>query len=251
MRSNNQRIWHTILILCLVLVLSACGGTAPPPDDTPVPTSTATATLTPTPSPEPQQPATATFTPTPTSTPQATAAATSTAVLPSEPQEPATPTSAIGPTSTPTLTPPASRCQGLSGQLEVQVLVGPAEAVGLEPVAVGTVPWAVTTSSPPYLVEGQGPISYDATLSQEWGTYAVTMDMQTTVQGECSDAGGSGQLDLVLEMTGDQLVVVDAEGFHGEYPWSGTQSLDLTFPVEEGATARGEGWVIVLHLDTP
>jgi hypothetical protein len=136
----------------------------------------------------------------------------------------------------------------LAGQLEVLILVGPAEAVGLEPVAVGSVSFAVTTSTPPYLVEGQGPISYEATLAREWGTYAVTMDMQTAVQGECSGEAGSEQLGLVLEMTGEQLVVVDAGGFQGEYPWAGTQSRDLAFPLEEGATAQGEGWAVVLHL---
>jgi hypothetical protein len=229
MNRRNRRAWHILPILCLAVTLSACGGT-PTPQAEPMassptastPESPATATSTPTPSAEPQQPATATSTPTPTSAP------------------------IVG-----SVTPAASRCKGLAGQLEVQILVGPAEAVGLEPVAVGSVPFAVTTSAPPYLVEGQGPISYDATLEQEWGTYAVTMDMQTAVQGECSGEAGSEQLDLVLEMTGEQLVVVDAEGFHGEYPWSGTQSRDLAFPLEEGATAQGEGWAVVLHLGSP
>jgi hypothetical protein len=139
----------------------------------------------------------------------------------------------------------------LAGQLEIQVLVGPAEAVGLEPVAVGNVPFTVTTSDPPHLVEGQGPISYEATLAQQWGTYTVTMDMETAVQGECSGEAGSEQLTLVLEMTGEQLVVVEAEGFQGEYPWEGTQTRDLAFPLEEGATAEGEGWAVVLHLGSP
>jgi hypothetical protein len=144
--------------------------------------------------------------------------------------------------------PPPSRCQGLGGQLEVQVLVGPAEAVGLEPVAVGSVPFAVTGSEPPYLVQGQGPISYEATLQQAWGTYVVTMELDNAVQGTCSGEAGGEQLDLVLEMTGEQFVEVKAEGFHGEYPWSGTQTRELSFPLEEGATAEGEGWAVVLHL---
>jgi hypothetical protein len=148
--------------------------------------------------------------------------------------------------STPTS--PASRCQGLAGQLEIQVLVGPAEAVGLEPVAVGSVPFAVSGSEPPYLVQGQGPISYDATLQQSWGTYAVTMELDVAVQGECSGQAGGEQLDVAVEMTGEQLVVVEAEGFHGEYPWSGTQTRELALPLEEGATAEGEGWAIVLHV---
>ena len=32
---------------------------------------------------------------------------------------------------------PANRCEGVSGSLEMQVLAGPAAAVGLEPFAVG------------------------------------------------------------------------------------------------------------------
>jgi len=133
----------------------------------------------------------------------------------------------------------------------VQVLVGPADAVGLEPVAVGSVPFAVTTSESPFLVQGQGPISYEGTLEKEWGTYVVTMDLDVAVQGQCSGEAGSEELDLTLEMTGEQLVVVDAADFHGEYPWSGTHSLNLAFPLEEGATAQSEGWVVVLHLGSP
>jgi hypothetical protein len=130
----------------------------------------------------------------------------------------------------------------------VQVLVGPAEAVGLEPVAVGEVPFAVATQVAPYLVQGQAPISYEAVLEEEWGTYTVNMDLDMAVSGECSGEDGSEQLDLLLEMSGEQLVEVQAEWFHGEYPWAGTQTRDLAFPLQEGATAQGEGWVVVLHL---
>jgi hypothetical protein len=154
--------------------------------------------------------------------------------------QPATPTPSV-----------ASRCQGLGGTLEVQVLAGPAEAVGLEPLAVGQVPFAVTTQQPPYLVEGQGPITYEATLEKEWGTYTVNMDLDAAVSGECQGQAGSEQLDLVLDMSGEQLVVVDAGEFYGEYPWSGTQTRHLSFPLQEGATAQGEGWVVVLHLASP
>jgi len=142
----------------------------------------------------------------------------------------------------------ASRCQGLSGALEVQVLVGPAEAVGLEPVSVGDVPFSVISQEAPYWVEGQAPIVYEAVLEEKWGTYTVTMDLETAVSGECMGEAGSELLDLVLDMSGEQLVVVESEGFSGEYPWAGTHALDLSFPLEEGATADGEGWVVVLHL---
>jgi hypothetical protein len=238
MNLRSGRTWCLLLVVCLVISLSACGST-PTPQPEPVPSSPT--------APAPESPATATSLPGPTAEPQEPAVVTPTPTSTPTP----TPTPAAAPlTATPQPT-AASRCEGLAGQLEVQVLVGPAEAVGLEPVAVGSVAFAVITSAPPYLVEGQGPISYEATLTQEWGTYAVTMDMETAVQGECSGEPGSEQLSLVLEMTGEQLVVVEAEGFHGEYPWAGTQSRDLAFPLEEGATAQGEGWAVVLHLGSP
>ncbi len=245
MHLHNGSTWPVLLALCLAVALSGCGGTPTPtpepPTQAPTAQAPATETPTPTPTPESQQPTAPTTTSTPT-----------------ESQQPAASTATPTPTPTVGAVPPAgattaapSRCQALDGQLEVQVLVGPADAVGLEPVAVGSVPFAVTTSKPPYLVEGQGPISYEAVLEEDWGTYAVTMDLDTTVQGECSGEAGSEHLSLVLEMTGEQLVVVDAEGFHGEYPWSGAQSRDLVFPLEEGATSQGEGWVVVLHLGSP
>jgi hypothetical protein len=227
MNLRNRHARYILLTLCLAITLSACGG-SPEPQAEPV-------TRSPTALPA-QSPATATSTPVPSAVPQERATAT--------------PTTAPLPDVTPQPT-AASRCAGLAGSLEIQILVGPAEAVGLEPVAVGSVPFAVTTSAPPYLVQGQGPIAYEATLTEVWGTYNVTMDMQTAVQGECSGEAGSEQLSLVLEMAGEQMVVVEAEGFHGEYPWTGTQSRDLAFPLQEGATAQGEGWAVVLHLSSP
>jgi len=231
MNTRRCRFWPLFLMICLAATLVACERFSP----TPAPAATThapTAMPADTPTEEP---------PTPTAT--------------SEPEEPTAVAATATPTSTPTVeaggaggaTPSDSRCAGLAGELEIQVLVGPAEAVGMEPVAVGRVPFAAT-AEPPYVVQGQGPISYDDVLGAAWGTYAVTMDLDFVVEGECSGQEGGEQLDLLLEMTGEQLVVVDAESFQGEYPWSGTQTLDLTFPLEDGATAEGEGWVVVLHL---
>ena len=150
MHLRNGGSWHVLLVLCLAVALSACGGTPTPAPEplTQAPTAEAPATETPTPipTPESQQSAVSTSTPTPTPT-----------VGPLPAAATATPTS------------PPSSCEGLAGQLEVQVLVGPADAVGLEPVAVGSVPFSVTTSEPPFLVEGQTPISYEATLEEECG----------------------------------------------------------------------------------
>lgn len=228
MKLNSAVLWKIALVLCLAALLVACGGTPAP--------ETATAT--------PPSPAAPSDEPTATATEPAPDAEAATATLTPTPTPTAVPV-VVPDTPTPSV---VSRCQGLSGTLEVQVLVGPAEAVGLEPVAVGDVPFSVTTEQPPYLVVGQAPISYEAVLEQEWGTYTVSMDLDMSVTGDCMGRDGGEQLDLVLEMTGEQFVEVQAEGFHGEYPWSGTQTRDLSFPLEEGATAQGEGWVVVLHL---
>ena len=230
MERSVTRSWQIFLVVGLAALLAACGGTPTAevgtPDQPPTATVTAAApapaTATATATVTPAQPATTTPSPTPTALP---------VVLP-----------------TATVPPVASRCQGLAGNLEVQVLVGPAEAVGLEPVSVGQVPFAVTSEQPPYLVQGQGPITYEAVLEKEWGTYSVDLDQDAAISGECLGEAGSEVLNLLLEMTGEQMVVVDAEGFHGEYPWSGTNTRNLSLPLQEGATAQGEGWVVVLHL---
>ena len=130
----------------------------------------------------------------------------------------------------------------------MSVLVGPSDAVGLEPAAVGQIPFATSGSEAPYPVSGSGTIDYAATLEKEWGSYTVTMNMVTGVTGSCSGAAGMEMLNLTVEATGDQLVVVTAEGFQGEYPWNGTHSFQLEFPLTNGATQSGEGWTFMLLL---
>ena len=68
--------------------------------------------------------------------------------------------------------------------------------------------------------------------------------------GACVAGEESDRLDFLVEMEGDQMVEVTAEGFHGEYPWSGAATLDLTMPAAEGASAEGEGLAFILHLQT-
>jgi hypothetical protein len=163
------------------------------------------------------------------------------------------------PTPTPTVvpgsglkstpTPPASRCEGLSGVFELQLLVGLAEAVGLEPFAIGDIPFSVISAEKPYIIEGSNTVSYDDVLAEQWGTYTVSFYMDVTLGGECSGEEGAELLMVDVTMSGDQMVVVESEGFQGEYPWSGTHENTLTFPLEEGATASGEGWQLVLHLN--
>jgi len=129
----------------------------------------------------------------------------------------------------------------------VRVLVGPAEVVGLEPFAVGNIPFAVTTGEEPYIVQGGGPISYEDIMFPVWGSYEVTLNLETTIAGECTEGASGEELHMTLDMTGEQMLEVIAEGFHGEYPWAGEASFDLSFPLVEGATAQGEGWRFILH----
>jgi len=130
----------------------------------------------------------------------------------------------------------------------MKVLVGPAEAVGLEPLAVGEIPFSIVSEGNAYLVQGSGGVSYQETLGEKWGTYTVSFDMEGVLGGECAGEPGSEELNIIVEMSGEQMVEVRAEGFQGDYPWSGTRNLTLNFPLEDGAIAEGEGWVFILHL---
>ena len=162
-------------------------------------------------------------------------------------------------TATPTYTPesgsahitPATvnRCEGISGQLEMQVLAGPAAAVGMEPYAVGDIPFSVVTDGETHVIQGNGAISYQHTLEEAWGTFTVTLDIAASVSGECNGDAGSETLSMTVEVSGEQMVEVRADGFSGDYPWSGTHQLELTFPLEEGVSAEGEGWAFILHLN--
>ncbi|MGD8518912.1 MAG: hypothetical protein PVG54_18245 [Anaerolineae bacterium] len=236
MNSRSSTAYALVLALMIVVCLVACGTSSPPEPEA------ATATTAPQ-APEATAPApTDTSTPRPSDTP---------APPPPSPTPTDTPTPVVvapGPT---TPVPETSRCAGLAGSIEVQILVGPAEVAGLEPVAVGSVPFAVASDQAPYAVQGSTPIAYADVLVQEWGTYAVTMDVQATISGECSGVSGAETLDLTVEIAGEQLVEVDAGSFHGEYPWNGSASVPAIFPLQEGATAEGEGWSLVLHLQSP
>jgi hypothetical protein len=160
-------------------------------------------------------------------------------------------------TPTPTITgggsdppqPSSNRCEGLSGELEMHVLVGPSEVVGLEPLAVGNIPFSVVSGEGANIVQGSGSISYQNVLEEDWGTYTVYFELETIVSGECKEGEQSGMLYITMEMSGEQLVEVRAEEFQGDYPWSGSHEFNLSFPIAEGATAEGEGWAFVLYMN--
>ena len=160
-----------------------------------------------------------------------------------------TPTFTPGGGSAPVTSAPINRCEGLSGALEMQVLVGPAEAAGMEPVAVGDIPFSVVTNGSTHAIQGNGDISYQQVLEKEWGTYSVILDLNVIISGECSGVSGSEMLNTTVEVSGEQVVEVRSDGFSGDYPWSGTHQLELTFPLEEGVSAEGEGWLFILHLN--
>lgn len=149
----------------------------------------------------------------------------------------------------PEKSPETNRCESLRGSFDIQLLVGPADAVGLEPVAVGNIPFEIISSDGSYQLEGSKDIFYENVLAQEWGTYSVTFEMQLILSGTCQGEPGSETLSVEVMMSGDQMVEVDAGGFLQQYPWSGTHQNTLTFPLEEGAQASGEGWSLVLHLN--
>jgi hypothetical protein len=159
-------------------------------------------------------------------------------------------------TSTPTISGGSSdlsqqdsnKCIGLNGELEMQVLVGPSEVVGLEPLAVGIIPFQVISDEGTNIIQGNGSISYQDVLEEQWGTYTVDFQLETEVSGECIGNKQSEILYIMIDMSGEQTVEVRAEGFQGDYPWSGSQEYNLSFPIVEGATVEGEGWAFILHI---
>jgi hypothetical protein len=140
-------------------------------------------------------------------------------------------------------------CAGLGGSLEMQVLIGPSDAVGLEPVAVGNIPFTIVSNDGINIAQGSGPITYQDILVEDWGTYTVSFDMVASVSGACEESEQGGVLNLFISTNGEQLVEVEAQGFQGSYPWAGSPEIDISLPIEEGATPQGEGWAFVLHLD--
>lgn len=158
------------------------------------------------------------------------------------------------PTATPTMSGDMLKgrnpCEDLSGRLEMQILVGPSEAVGMEPLALGEIPFTVVTKGDPYSIEGGGPLNFEPQVfAAEWGSYTVYFDADTEISGLCVSSDDEEMLDMIVTMRGEQLVEVVYEGIQMDYPWSGTNELPVIFPIEEGAQQEGEGWLLILHLD--
>ena len=141
-------------------------------------------------------------------------------------------------------------CKGVSGEFEMQVLVGPAAAVGLEPFGIGSIPFTVEFDQGAYTVQGDGYIDFEDMLEEEWGTYTVYFDMYGVVDGVCTQGDDGGVLDINLQVSGEQMFVVDS-AFYEEYPWEGEHEFDFSFPVEDGAMESDPDgtWAFILHLD--
>jgi len=73
--------------------------------------------------------------------------------------------------------------------------------------------------------------------------------MTAVLSGICFGDTGNETLDLIVDVSGEQMVEVRAEGFSGDYPWSGTHQLELSFPLVEGVSAEGGGWAFILHTN--
>ena len=214
MKTNKYILGKRIIALGMVIVIMACNLSSsdkatPTPTVTPTPKATVTITLTPT----------------------------------------TTPTITIDDSSVPTSTPSPNQCEGLSGEIEMQIMVGPAEAVGLEPFAVGSIPFTVKSEGEAFVIEGGGTIDYQQTLEEEWGTYSVELAANANINGDCQGDQPIGVLHMIIEMSGEQYVEVRSEGYQGDFPWSGSQEFNLSFPIEEGSAVQGEGWEFLLHLD--
>ncbi|MDF1520814.1 MAG: hypothetical protein RQ728_09970 [Brevefilum sp.] len=140
-------------------------------------------------------------------------------------------------------------CDGLSGTLELQILVGPSEIVGLEPTSVGEIPFEVISDGEIFTITGFGPMDYYVeTESYEWGTYTVTFEGDAVVSGDCMSRENGGDLNVNIELIGEQNLEVNVEGTTSNYPWSGVPQMTVNFPIEDGAMREGEGWVLILHL---
>lgn len=163
------------------------------------------------------------------------------------------------PTPTPTIfgggviateSPVSGPCEGVSGTLELQLLVGPSEAVGLEPYTFAKIPFQVVKNGDSYLITAAGPVDYyEDILTADWGSFSVQFTGEITVSGECVTTGEIGMLQVIVEMAGQQTVVIVVEGQETTYPWAGTPQIEASLPVVDGAQVSGEGWSLILHLN--
>ena len=144
-----------------------------------------------------------------------------------------------------------SPCRGLSGTLELEILVGSAESVELPPTSVGRIPFSVVEEGNTFLVEGEGSLDYyQEVLGEAWGTYTVTFEADSIITGICETTDDEPMLDLILTLSGISLnAVVVYDGIPHEFQWSGERADVITLPLIEGASQQIEGLLVTLHLE--
>jgi len=99
-------------------------------------------------------------------------------------------------------------------------------------------------------VTSNGPITYyEDILQAEWGSFSVIFDGETEISGTCFFQEDRAWLGIVLQMNGEQIVTVGVECMEMTYPWTSTPTIQASFPLQEGAQAKGEGWLLRLHLN--
>ena len=183
----------------------------------------------------------------------------------SVPKKVTTPT----PTATPTLQPPPAKdtptpaqqsaCEGLEGELEVQLVLPYAAAADLDPIAAGTL--SLTIDPETDLVQGHGHISYDET--QTWTdeegkeTTEVFLELDLQLEGVCNEGSNGEELQFTLDAVHQEeqgsTTCAYPPGECKDSPVMGPleQSFDLEFPLEDGYTVEREDWTtwtFVIHL---
>jgi len=161
-----------------------------------------------------------------------------------------TPTDVAGGLPQPQPSEEINPCAGLVGRIEMQILVGPSEVVGMEPVAVGEIPFSVMNQDGVYVLTGGGPLNFDEQVYEaEWGSYTVSFYAETELNGVCEPLDEGQELRVDIVMDGKQDVSVVTGGFQKDCPWEGTLEINVRLPLVEGASQTGEGWMVVLHVE--
>ena len=211
MKTHNNRIVTLIFLSLLLLAMMSCSRTTSPGGGKATPT------------------------PTPTAINSPTGEKTKT-VTPAAPG-----------LLTPEITLTPSPCKGLSGELEVEVLVGPAAAVGMPPFSIGVIPFTVS-SQEPYTMQGKTHLSYNKTVYIGPNSYTVTLELDAVLTGECGVDNGINSLNMAVTLSGEQNIVAVIELVPHTFPWKGTTTINASLPIQDGATANGEVWIFILHL---
>jgi len=120
----------------------------------------------------------------------------------------------------------------------------------LEPTTAARIPFIVKPLGGNDIVSGNGPVEYYEDIYEaEWGSFSVTFEGETAISGECLSLDDQNELNIQVNMADKQTITIIVEGTETTFPWSGTPTIEASFPLVDGAQAQGEGWQLILHLD--